>query len=192
MMLQDIFLTTGNQLRCHLTMTGNANDAGFLNWNAVVTQMDELMFQHDAAYQGGSAGVGYGIGFYELTNDWQTIFVSASPTAPYTGDGSPGEYGPLGEYGTPGEYGPVVTSPGEYALLVLTFDAKYTTNGTNHTVQIRVTMDDSLFVNQDIAGSTTYHAGYRLADNITDNSASLSITPPTITVADSLTSGNDF
>ncbi len=178
------FFNSGGELRCNLEMTGDDQDAGYYNWNQVVTKMGALIMNYERATQTGTGGASTQIGSYELTPAYQTIFTSGSPDAPVTGDGpSPG---------IPGGY----TAYGDYTNLVALFEARLqadTPAAGNVSIDIRVTLDDSSFLVQDISGTTTLNAGYKVADNITDNSAVFSQTAniPVITVVENFDSGND-
>jgi len=159
------FFNSGGEVRCNIEMTGDVADAGYLNWNQVVGQMGSLIVDYDTARQSGTGGISENLGAYELSTEYQTIYTSASPYAPYSGDGDYGEYGEYAEYSL-------------YSDLVVLFEAKIVENAPaagNISMDIRVTMDDSSFTNQDIAGTTTLNAGYKAADDITDNSAVFSI-----------------
>jgi hypothetical protein len=179
------FFNTGCELRTSVSMTGDPGDAGYANWSRVVNQMGSLVFDYNTTSQTGSGGIKQNwVGFYGLTDQFQPIFTSAPPDLGYINDvGSEGEYN-TGEY--PSEYG----DPGAFDDLYLRFDARYVEDAGTHNVEIRITMDDTSY-DQDIAGTTTFHAGYKLADDITNNSASFTMPAPTITVINSPNSGDD-
>lgn len=171
------FFNTGSEIRCNVAMTGDIQDSGYNNWSQVVNTMGSLIIDHDTAGQTGTNGITSNIGAYELTSIFQTIYTSGSPAAPVDGDGTgPGVPGPPSPYG-------------DYSNLVLKFEAKIDETGGTFSVQIRVTLDDTSFINQDIVGTTTLNAGYKLADNITDNSVTFVNTAftPTISVIEDFT-----
>ena len=174
------FFNSGNELRCSVEMTGDPSDAGYANWSQVVNSMGSLIFGWNSTTQSGSGGVSESLGFYKLTEVYQTIFTSASPSMPYLGDGD-----------TPGEYSNEYAVGGEYVNLVMTFEARYVENAGVHSVDIRVTMDDTAFVSQNIAGTTTFNAGYKLADDVVDNSATFTMSAPSIDIIDGPNSAND-
>lgn len=160
------FFNSGGELRCNIEMTGNPLNSGYANWNQVVDQMGTLIFNHDNTTQSGTGGISNAKGFYHLTTDWQLIFTSASPGSPYGGYS-------------------------DYSNLVLEFYARYIEVGSNHQVQLRVVMDDTAYHSDAVEGTTTINIGYLNSDNIVDNTASLSITPPTVAIIDDLNTGND-
>jgi hypothetical protein len=175
------FFNAGNELRMSLEMTGDVADVGFVHWDQVVRQMGALQLQWDTTTQTGyEAGTSEEIGFYRLTDAFQTIFTSSSPLGTYDGDGA-----------APGEYPTVPAAPGEYSNLFLLFEARYREESGQHIVDIRVTLDDSAFVAQDIAGTITLNAGYKAGDDVTDNSASYTTTLPTVGFVDTLIDVDD-
>jgi hypothetical protein len=178
------YFNSGCDLRCSLEMTGDDQDAGYYNWNQVVTRMGTLILNYETASQTGTGGVTNNVGAFELTTAYQPIFTSGSPITPVTGDGpSPG---------VPGDY----TAYGEYDTLVALFEARLSVDtpaAGNVSIDIRVVMDDSSFLVQDISGTTTFNAGYRVADDDVNNSATFSMTPnvPVISTLEDFDSGND-
>lgn len=178
------FFNSGCEMRCNLEMTGDDQDAGYYNWNQVVTKMGSFILDYERASQTGTGGASNQIGAYELTTAYQTLFTSASPDTPVNADGpGPGNAGPYAAYG-------------EYTNLVALFEGRLlvdTPAASNASIDIRVTLDDSSFLVQDISGTTTLNAGYKVADDVTDNSAVFSQTAniPTITVVENFASGND-
>jgi hypothetical protein len=168
------FFNSGDELRCNLTMTGAITDPGYLNWNQVVTQMGTLIFGYNGVTQTGTGGTSTGIGFYNLSGRWQTIFTSAPPAAPYDGDAT---------------NTPVLAVPANYAGLVLVFAARYAKFGTAIGIEIQVTLDNSAFqAAQDIAGTVTFNAGYRSASTLINTSARYENTQlPAVSVTDTFT-----
>lgn len=172
------FFNAGGQCRVSLELTGDVSDTGYLNWAQVARNMGAVSMNWTTTEQTGTGGISEGHGFYDLTDVYQTLFTSAGPTAPYDVDGSgPGEYG---------EYG----DPADYVGMNVLIEGRYFEDSGLHGVDIRITLDDNdgTFTNaalQDIDGTTTFNAGYKIGDDITNNSATFTtnITPP-ITVID--------
>jgi hypothetical protein len=158
------FFNSGNELRGHLSMTGDITNQGYVNWSQVCTLMGTLSINYDTSFQSGSGGVASGLGAYDLTTEWQTVFTSGSPQFPVN-DG--GEYD-----GLPGdEYG-------AYSDLVIVWEARIVENvpsAGNIALEIRTTMSDAS-LNVTTVGTTTYRGSYLLADDIIDNSATFSQT----------------
>lgn len=170
------FFNSGNDIRAAITMTGDPLNQGYNNWNQVATQMGTLLFNYNSASQTGTGGYTNNIGAYDLSDTaYQTIFTSNSPLTPVT----PG-----------GDYDAYAT----YVDLVMLWEAQVVEALPAISIDIRITMND-LALNADIAaGTTTFTAGYKLADAVTNNSATFSAATfaPTITVLeDFVTGGND-
>ena len=157
------FFNAGNELRGDLSMTGNVLNQGYDNWNQVCVQMGTLSLNYADTVQSGAGGVSAGLGAYDLTTEWQTIFTSASPN-----NGSQGN----------SEYDPYVSYDGLFIL----WEARIVENTPavgNIALEFRTTMSDAE-LNVTTIGTTTYRGGYVLADTITDNSAvfnQTSVTP---------------
>jgi hypothetical protein len=113
---------------------------------------------HDNTLQSGTGGISNAKGFYHLTDSFQTIYSSATPSG--------------GGYGG-----------GGYASLRARFYAKYVTTGSGeHQIQIRCVMDDSAYNADPITGTTTYYAKVYQPNSITKNSVTYSVTGPTASV----------
>lgn len=170
------FFNSGCDIRANVAMTGSAPNQGYVNWNQVTNTMGSLILDYDTASQTGSGGVSEGFGAYELTNTYQTIFTSGSPSAPVDSSGDFDEYG-------------------DYSALVMVWEARIqenTPSAGNISVDIKITMHDQN-LNTTTQGTSTCNGGYKLADQITDNSAVFSMTAntPTLTVLSNFTSGDD-
>ena len=174
------FFNSGCELRCSVEMTGDPSDAGYANWSQTANAMGSLVFGWNNTSQTGTGGQTESLGFYKLTDNYQTVFTSASPTMPYLNDND-----------TSGEYPDEYATDGEYANLVITFEARYVENSGVHGVDIRITLDDTEFTEQNVAGTTTFSAGYKLADDVTNNSSSFTMPAPTLSVQDGPNSSND-
>jgi hypothetical protein len=159
------FFNSGGQCRVSVEMTGDPGDPGYANWSQVVNRMGSIMLNWNTSAQTGNAGISDDIGFYNLTSQYQTVFTSGSPATPYRGDEN---Y--TGE--NPSEFPSEYALYSEYVNLTAQIQARFqeASDGRHH-VDIRVILDDSAFTNQDIAGTTTFNAGYLAGDNLTDNSA---------------------
>jgi hypothetical protein len=175
------FFNSGNELRGHLSMTGDPTNQGYVNWNQVCTLMGTLSINYDTSFQSGSNGVSSGLGAYDLTTEWQTVFTSGSPKFPVND---------VGEYdGPPGsEY----DEYGVYADLIIMWDARIVENVPNTgniALELRTTMRDAS-LNVTTVGTTTYRGSYLLADDIIDNSATFSqtVNVPTFVVTNSFNS----
>lgn len=172
------FLNAGCEIRSALSMTGNANNPGYANWNQVVTEMGTLIMNYDTARQTGSNGITSGIGAYELTGTYQTVFTSSSPSNPIDTDGTPDAYS-------------------TYNALVIRWEARLLENvpsAGNVSIDIRAVLDDTDFP-QFVEGTTTKNSGYTLAEAVIDNSATYAVTNfiPTLTAQESFVStGTSF
>lgn len=161
------FFNSGGQIRFSLDMTGNASNNGYLNWNSICEQLGTVRMNHDNTLQSGTGGISNAKGFYHLTDSFQTIYSSATPSG--------------GGYGG-----------GGYASLRARFYAKYVTTGSGeHQIQIRCVMDDSAYNADPITGTTTYYAKVYQPNSITKNSVTYSVTGPTASVIEDFNSGND-
>lgn len=163
------FFNSGNELRGNLSMTGDPLNQGYTNWSQVCTLMGTLSINYDTSFQSGANGRSTGLGAYDLTTEWQTVFISGSPRFPVD---SAGEYG-INEYGE-NEY----DEYGVYSDLVITWDARIVENVPNIgniALELRTIMSDSS-LNVTTVGTTTYRGSYLLADTIIDNSATFSQT----------------
>lgn len=156
------FFNSGNELRGNLSMTGDAQNQGYANWNQVCTLMGTLSINYDTSFQSGSGGTSAGLGAYDLTTEWQTVFTSSSPQFPVN---DTGEYNgvPGDEYST-------------YIELVIAWEARIVENVPsvgNIALELRAIMSDTA-LNVTTTGTTTYRGSYLLADDIIDNSATFS------------------
>ena len=165
------FFNSAGEIRFSLDMTGNAADNAYLNWNNICTNLGTVRLSHDNTLQSGTGGVSNNRGFYHLTDSFQSIYSSATPSG--------GGYG--GGYGG-----------GGYASLRARFYAKYVTTGSNqHQVQIRCVLDDSVYHPDPITGTTTYYAKLLQPNDISKNSVTYSVAGPTVSVIENFNSGND-
>lgn len=164
------FFNSGGELRWNLDMTGNLANIGFSNWLNIVQNLGTVRMSHNNTLQSGAGGISNGKGFYHLTADWQTIFSSASPGA---------------------AYGAAVGSYSGYVNLRAVFYARLIKIGNQHQVQIKVEMDDSQYHVAPISGTTTFHAGILLPDNITKNNVLYSVTGPAVSVIEDFNTSND-
>lgn len=169
------FFNSGGEIRFSLDMTGNAADNAYLNWNNICTNLGTVRFSHNNTLQSGTGGISNAKGFYHLTDGFQTIYSSATPSG--------GGYG--GGYGGGGYGG------GGYASLRARFYARYVTVGSAHQIQIRCVLDDSVYHPDPITGTTTFYAKIYQPNNISKNSVTYSVTGPTVSVSENFNSGND-
>lgn len=154
------FFNTGSNLRASLVTTGSTSNQGFANWNQVTTGMGSLILNLNATTQTGTGGLTTSIGAYELTQDFQRIFTSSSPSVPVDALGSFDEYG-------------------NYTNLVISWYGRIVENSPTPGmigIEIQAELDDRSFT-QTFVGSITYQAGYTRANTIIDNSATFNITP---------------
>ena len=170
------FFNTGNDVRANIVMTGLGANQGFNNWNQVAQDMGSLIINYSTTTQTGTDGITSNLGAFHLTNTYQTIFTSASPSAPVDSNGD------FDAYST-------------YNSLVIIWEAKLVENAPSAgdvSIDIRVTMNDQS-LNVTTQGTTTYNGGYALSDNITDNSAVFSVAShaPILTVTNNFESGDD-
>jgi hypothetical protein len=159
------FFNSGGNIRASLVTTGSPSNQGFANWNQVTTGMGNLTMNYDTTTQTGSGGISNNLGVYELTQDYQKIFTSSSPSLPVD------QFGDFDEYGN-------------YTAQVITWWARIVENSPTAgliSIDIQAELDDRAFT-QTFAGTIAYQAGYTRANNITDNSATFNSTPflPTI------------
>lgn len=170
------FLNSGCECRAFVTMTGDPLNQGYNNWNQVVTSMGSLILKYDTATQTGSGGVSSNLGIYDLTTTYQTVFTSGSPSTPVD------DLGDYAAYGT-------------FSNLVMVWAARLQEDvegaGTI-SLDIQLTMNDQA-LNTTTSGTTTFSGGYKMADDVTDNSAVFSVASatPTLTVFEDFVSGND-
>lgn len=169
------FFNSGGECRLNVEMTGDPSDAGYANWSQVVNRMGVIRFNWTTTEQTGNGGLTEDHGFYDLTDQYQTLFTAASPQNPYASDGS-----------VSGEYPTEYATYSEYVNLVVDIQGRYVelSNGI-HSVDLRITMDDTAFDDQNTEGTTTFNAGYKVGDTITNNSATFEPTwLPTVSVID--------
>lgn len=145
------FFNTGLALRLFVSMTGTSTNQGYNNWNQVCTDMGSLFLGYSNAAQAGIGGTSAGLGIYDLTSSYQTIFTSASPSAPVDINGDLDVYD-------------------NYTQLVIVYEARIQESASGISVDIRMTMDDN-DINDIVVGTTTVNGGYDLADTVIDNSA---------------------
>jgi len=153
------FFNSGCHLRQRLEMTGDEENQGYFNWNQVVNDMGSLIIDYDTTSQSGVNGTSSGFGAYELTSSYQTVFISGSPRAPKDDGGLYDEYN-------------------SYDALRLVWTARILEDVPIAgwvSIDIRVVMDD-MDLNTTTSGTTTMYSGYKLADDVTDNSAVFSVT----------------
>lgn len=179
------FFNSGCDLRLYLEITGNLMDQGVWNWNQVITDMGSLVLNYNTTSQTGINGISNNLGTYELSNFYQQIFMSSSPSNPRI-SGDYGDYGDYSEYGA-------------FTDLRIIWDARAQPNQPvqdQFSIDIRATMNDWVGdqnLNTTVNGTTTFYSGYKLADNIVNNSATFSMTDhaPIISIIDDFESGND-
>lgn len=170
------FFNSGCQMRLYLEITGDDSLQAVWNWGQVVTNMGTLILNYDTCSQTGINGTSENLGAYDLSTTWQTIFTSDGPTAPRD---------ETGEYVT-----------GEYVIeadIKIVWSARIQTIASGETtIEIAATLDDN-DVNTTFVGTLAFYAGYLLADDVTNNSATFSMTAnaPTITILDDFESFND-
>jgi hypothetical protein len=174
------FFNSGCDLRATLVPSGSTNNQGFVNWTTVIDRMGSLILNYDTCLQTGSDGTSEEIGAYELTGDWQRVFISAGNNQPVGVD--PSEY--LDEYD---EYL-------NFLNLRIVWEARTVINvpdSGNIAIDIRARLDDREFA-QTFEGELEYQAGYRVADDVTDNSAVFSMTDniPDVTDLEPWTASN--
>lgn len=181
------FFNAGGEVRTGISAFGPTADAGYRNWVQVFNQMGSIALNWNTTFQTGTGGTSSNIGFYDLTEDWQQIFITSGPARGWKADGEYGEY-------------PVEVDPAEneYLDLVVKIDARYRTNGPDHIVDLRLTlnnrpMSDVFGADVNIEGATiTFNGGYKGAADVTNNSASYVMTLPTIGIFNTPNSGDDF
>lgn len=163
------FFNSGGEARWSLDMTGNNSNTGYTNWLSICQALGTVRMNHETTLQSGTGGISNGKGFYHLTEDWQTLFSSATP-----GSGYGGGYG------------------GSYINLRAIFYGKVVELGNgNWQVQIKVEMDDTQYHTNPIQGTTTFHAYVLQPNNITKNNVTYSVTGPTVGIVENFASGND-
>jgi hypothetical protein len=189
------FFNAGCAIRAALNMTGNVTNAGYANWEQVVSQMGSLIVDRLSTTQTGTDGIQTGFGAFEFTPDYQTIFTAASPSTPYGADGNPD---PNYADESADEYADAYTL---YSSLRVVWNARLQVgvpSAGNVSIDISATLDDTSFP-QFVEGTTTCNAGYTSTEDLVDNSATYSVTDflPALTIVDNFTSNgvtfvNDF
>lgn len=174
------FFNTGCDLRATLTTSGEPDNQGFVNWTNVINEMGSLILNYSTCSQTGFNGISESIGSYALTEDFQTVFTSDRTGRPVSVN--PNEY--ISEYDDYSEYQ-------SYDNLVVVWKARVLEDqpGSGQiSLDIRAELDDTDFT-QSFVGTIEFQAGYKTADNVTDNSAVFSITNviPTVTQLDGFT-----
>lgn len=158
------FFNSGCELRATLATSGDENNQGFINWSRVIDQMGSLILNYDTCLQTGTGGTSEGFGAYELTEEFQVVYRSAGNSSPV--GVNPGEY--IDEYD---EYI-------SYANLRVVWEARIlpdTPAAGNMSIDIRARLDDREYA-QSFNGTLEYQAGYKVGDDIIDNSAVYSAT----------------
>lgn len=158
------FFNSGCELRATLVTSGEQNNQGFVNWSHVINQMGSLILNYDTCLQTGTGGTSEGFGAYELTEDFQVIYRSAGNSSPV--GVNPSEY--INSYD---EYI-------SYANLRVVWEARILPNtpeAGNMSIDIRARLDDREYA-QSFNGILDYQAGYKVGDDIIDNSAVYSAT----------------
>ena len=171
------FFNAGNDIRGSVTMTGDPLNQGYNNWNQVTSQMGSLLFGTVSASQTGTGGISEGLGAYDLTSNFQTIFSSSSPSTPVT---------PGGDY----------DAYANFVDLIMLWEARIVENAPaagNISIDIRLTMNDQALNSEITAGTTTYSGGYKLGDDVANSTATFSTTAtaPTLTVLEDFNTGDD-
>lgn len=164
------YFNTGSDIRAAITMTGDASNQGYNNWNQVVSAMGSLILNYNDATQTGINGLSEGFGAYQLTNNHQTIYTSGSPSNPVDENGDPDAYG-------------------VYSNLIMRWAARVLENtpaAGQFSLDLRVILND-IALNTTTSGTITYSGGYNRADELVDNSAvfSLASSLPELTTLDS-------
>lgn len=170
------FFNSGNEIRAAISLTGDALNQGFNNWNQVADAMGTLSLNYTTCFQSGRNGITEDIGFYDLTSTYQTVFTSGSPEAPVD------ENGDFDAYGV-------------YNDLVIVWEARVLTDVPavgNISLDIRVTMNDQDLNVAATQGTTTYTSSYTLSDEVIDNSAvfNMDTNVPTFTIVNDFESSN--
>jgi hypothetical protein len=165
------FLNAGNEIRYSIDSAPDLGSQGARNWAQVCDAMGTIVLNYNATT--GTTGTATGLGAFNLTSTYQTIFTSGSPATPFDS---------IGEYDVYGSYS---------ALIVVT-EARIVENlpsAGNVSVDIRITLND-FDLNTTTIGSTTVSGGYKIADNVNNNSAvfSSATMAPTVTVLNSFES----
>lgn len=165
------FLNSGNEIRYSMDSVPDLGSQGARNWAQVIAQMGTVIMNY--ATTTGSDGISSNIGAYHLTDSYQTVFTSGSPSTPFNN---------IGEY----------DAYGSYSSLVVVTEARIledTPVAGNVSIDIRITLND-YDLNTTTVGTITAMSGYKLADNVVDNSAVFSsdTMAPTITVLNSFES----
>jgi hypothetical protein len=168
------FFNTGGEARAAIVTSGSFLNQGFVNWSQVATDMGALILNYNTASQTGINGTSSNLGVYELTEDYQTVFVSGSPRSP-VGSTSFDEY----------------DSYGSYNSLRIVWEARIVKDvpaAGNISHDVRAILDDRAYA-QTFDGTITYQSGYTRANDVTDNSAVFSVTNylPTITQQEGFT-----
>lgn len=166
------FFNSGCELRATIITSGSVLSQGYINWNQVATDMGTLVLNYDTCFQTGINGITANLGAYELTEDYQTIFTSGSPSVPVDNEGNFDAYA-------------------EYNDLVIVWQARIVEDAISPgsiSVDIRAILDDRNFP-QTYEGNIEYQAGYTSANDLTDNSADYTITDylPSLTQQENFT-----
>lgn len=158
------FFNSGSELHVDLTLVNN--NQGLLGdrtwqWGSTLNQMSEIIMDHNSTFDviGSSfPGTGSNIGFYHLTDQYQSIYDSAAFNGEYT------------------DYITVYN-----ADLSISVEAKMVIEPVSNYLKIyfRITLDDSA-LNQTIPmnATITVHGFNKKTQLLIDNSASLSIAAP--------------
>jgi len=159
------FFNSGCNLRLYLEMSGDVSNQGYYNWNQVITDMGTLIIDYTTTSQTGTGGTSESLGMYDLTSTYQKIFTSGSPSNPVSENGpNPGEYGDFDEYG-------------DWSALTLVWHARISDDTPSNgeiSLDVRVVLDD-MDMNLTTVGTTSKYGGYKLADDVVDNSATFSM-----------------
>jgi len=153
------FFNSGNAIRISLEMTGDDSNQGYANWSQVIEDIGTVVLNYEQTTQTGVNGTGVNIGAYELTGGYQTVFTSGSPSAPKNIEGGFEEYA-------------------SYDSLQAVFSARILEDAPatgQISIDVRVELDDTEF-DQYVEGTTSFLAGYTLADDVTNNTAIFSVT----------------
>jgi hypothetical protein len=166
------FFNTGGEARAAIVTSGSSMNQGYVNWNQVANDMGTLIMNYDTTFQSGINGTSAGLGIYELTSDYQTVFTSGSPRVPVDNAGNFDAYS-------------------GYEDLVILWQARIVEDAPsmgNISLDIRAILDDRSFA-QTFEGNIAYQSGYTRANDATDNSAVFSVDDylPTITQQENFT-----
>lgn len=152
------FFNTGGEIRAAIVTSGSSLNQGYVNWSQVANDMGTLVLNYDTAFQTGINGISNNIGLYELTEDYQTIFTSGSPSVPVDDEGNFDAYA-------------------GYNDLVIVWQARIVEDAPSAgkiSVDVRAILDDRAY-SQTFDGNISYQAGYTRANDVTDNSAVFSV-----------------